>query len=136
KPAAGGRMLARHDGLVVLVEGAVPGERISARVERTGKGMAYASTIDVISPSADRRVPAVDVRCGGQVFAHVAYARQLRLKGEIIQAGSARIGRIPVDVPVVAGSRGRGYRRRAHLHAHGGRVGSFSKARTGSATPP
>ncbi len=34
KPAAGGRMIARHDGQVVLVAGAVPGERVAARVER------------------------------------------------------------------------------------------------------
>ena len=27
KPAAGGRMIARHDGQVVLVWGAIPGER-------------------------------------------------------------------------------------------------------------
>jgi len=37
KPAAGGRMIARLDGQVVLVSGAVPGERVLARVERTEK---------------------------------------------------------------------------------------------------
>ena len=39
KPAAGGRMLARHQGQVVLVWGAIPGERVTARVDRTTKGV-------------------------------------------------------------------------------------------------
>ena len=34
RPVAGGRMLARHEGRVVLVAGAIPGERVRVRVER------------------------------------------------------------------------------------------------------
>jgi tRNA/tmRNA/rRNA uracil-C5-methylase (TrmA/RlmC/RlmD family) len=34
RPVAGGRMLARHEGQVVFVSGAIPGERVRARVER------------------------------------------------------------------------------------------------------
>ena len=78
KPAAGGRMLARHQGQVVLVWGAIPGERVAARIERTGKGLAYAETVDVITASPDRRAIAADWRCGGNVLAHVRYARQLQ----------------------------------------------------------
>src|SRR5206468_9187290 len=87
KPAAGGRMLARHNGQVVLVWGAIPGERVRARVERAGKGVLYAETIDVMSPSADRRSVVSDWRCGGNVLAHVDYPRQLQLKSEIIRDG-------------------------------------------------
>ena len=43
KPAAGGRMIARADRLVVLVAGVIPGERVRARIERVGKGVAYAA---------------------------------------------------------------------------------------------
>jgi len=39
KPAAGGRMIARLNGQIVLVGGAIPGERVTARVERVGKGV-------------------------------------------------------------------------------------------------
>src|SRR5438093_13591099 len=56
KPAAGGRMLARHRGQVVLVWGAIPGERVRARIERSGKGVLFAETVDVLSPSQDRRI--------------------------------------------------------------------------------
>src|SRR5215204_1959850 len=85
KPAAGGRMLARHKGQVVLVWGAIPGERVQARVERATRSVLYAVTTEVVSASPDRRRAAVDWRCGGNVLAHIAYERQLTLKGEIVQ---------------------------------------------------
>jgi tRNA/tmRNA/rRNA uracil-C5-methylase (TrmA/RlmC/RlmD family) len=65
KAAAGGRMLARHAGQVVLVWGAIPGERVRARVERVAKSVVFADTVDVLVPSADRRVVDGDWRCGG-----------------------------------------------------------------------
>src|SRR5687767_11963793 len=126
KPAAGGRMLARHQGRVVLVWGAIPGERVAARIERVGKGLAYAETVDVLSTSVDRRPVGGDWRCGGNVFAHVSYARQLQLKGQIIQDAFGRIGRVPLPaVPEVIGSPETGYRMRARLHARHGRLGFF-----------
>lgn len=125
KPTAGGRMLARHRGQVVLVWGAIPGERVDARIERTGKGVVYAETIAVPSSSPDRRAASGDWRCGGNVLQHVEYARQLRLKGEIIQDAFGRIGRIPMSVPDVIGSPEEGYRMRAHLHARNGRLGFY-----------
>jgi tRNA/tmRNA/rRNA uracil-C5-methylase (TrmA/RlmC/RlmD family) len=125
KPAAGGRMLARHDGRIVLVQGAIPGERVRVRVSRTGKGVAYADTIEVLIASSDRR-PAHDPRCGGQALAHVVYSRQVRLKGEVIQDGLARIGKITLAAaPAVVPSPERGYRMRARLHVRNRRLGFF-----------
>jgi 23S rRNA (uracil1939-C5)-methyltransferase len=126
KPAAGGRMLARHDGQVVLVAGAIPGERVVARLVRKERGVVFADVAEVLQPSADRRAVAGDLRCGGNVFAHIDYARQLTLKGEIIQDAFRRIGRIPLaKAPSVVGSPEHGYRMRARLHVRGGRVGFF-----------
>jgi tRNA/tmRNA/rRNA uracil-C5-methylase (TrmA/RlmC/RlmD family) len=125
KPAAGGRMLARHHGQVVLVWGAIPGERVAARVERVGKGVVYADTADVLTASPDRRTDAGDWRCGGNVLAFIAYPRQLQLKSQIIQDALARIGRLPIALPEVIGSPEEGYRMRARLHASNGRVGFF-----------
>jgi tRNA/tmRNA/rRNA uracil-C5-methylase (TrmA/RlmC/RlmD family) len=124
KPTAGGRMLARHDGQVVLVWGAIPGERVRARIERAGKGMLFAETVEVVAPSPDRRPGLADWRCGGNVLAHVTYDRQLLNKSEIIRDAFARIGRLPLqDSPVVIASPEKGYRMRARLHVRGGRVG-------------
>ncbi len=126
KPAAGGRMLARREGHVVLVWGAIPGERVRARVERSGKGVVYAETTDVLTPSPDRRDSGMEWRCGGNVYAHVVYARQVALKGEIIQDAFGRIGRVPLPAPPgVIGSPEQGYRMRARLHASDGRIGFF-----------
>ena len=50
KPAAGGWMIARHEGQVVLVAGAIPGERVVADITRAGRSVAYATAIDILEP--------------------------------------------------------------------------------------
>jgi 23S rRNA (uracil1939-C5)-methyltransferase len=126
KPAAGGRMIARVDRQVVLVSGAIPGERLTARVERIGKGVVYAQALSIEEASADRREPFADPLCGGCLYAHIAYPRQLEIKAQIIADGFARIGRVVLPAPVpVAGSRSDGYRMRARLHVRARRVGFF-----------
>jgi 23S rRNA (uracil1939-C5)-methyltransferase len=126
KPAAGGRMLARHAGQILLVSGTIPGERVIATVERVGKGVAFAETAEVLSASPDRRAGRTDWRCGGNVLSHIAYARQCELKGDIIRDAFTRIGRLPLSSrPEVVGSPETGYRMRARLHVQGARIGFF-----------
>src|SRR5262245_45892058 len=125
KPAAGGSMIARVDGQVVLVSGAIPGERVRARIERVGKGAAYAQTVDVDEASQDRRA-FTDPGCGGCLYGHIAYPRQLALKSQVIDDAFRRIGRLPLKTAVsVAPSPEYGYRMRARLHVRGGRLGFF-----------
>ncbi|MBI3493626.1 MAG: class I SAM-dependent RNA methyltransferase [Acidobacteria bacterium] len=126
KPAAGGRMIARVDGQIVLVSGAIPGERVTARVEKVAKNVAYAETVAVEEPSPDRRVAFDDPRCGGCLYGHIAYARQLEIKSHVIADAFRRIGRLELTSPVaVAGSPEDGYRMRARLHVRGRRLGFF-----------
>jgi 23S rRNA (uracil1939-C5)-methyltransferase len=126
KPAAGGRMLARADGLVVLVAGAIPGERVTARVERISKGVAFAEAVSVDAPSPDRRAPFDDPLCGGCVYSHITYPRQLEIKAAVITDAFTRIGRLELPGRIgVAGSPEDGYRMRARLHVRGSRVGFF-----------
>jgi 23S rRNA (uracil1939-C5)-methyltransferase len=126
KPAAGGRMIARSDSGVILVSGAIPGEQITARVERIGQGVAYAATTAVEEASPDRRSPFTDPLCGGCLYAHIAYPRQLEIKSKVIAYAFARIGRIPLgSVVPVAASPVEGYRMRARLHVRVGRAGFF-----------
>lgn len=126
KPAAGGRMIARADGQVVLVSGAIPGEEVTARIERVGRGVAYAEVVAVDTPSPDRRAAGADPLCGGCVYSHITYARQLEIKALVIEDAFARIGRIALPARVaVSGSPEEGYRMRARLHVRGGQIGFF-----------
>ena len=126
KPAAGGRMIARVDGQVVLVADAIPGERVQARVERIGKGVVYAQTLSVEERSADRRDPFPDPMCGGCLYSHIAYPRQLELKSQVIADAFKRIGRLELPSGVaVAPSPEDGYRMRARFHVRGHRLGFF-----------
>jgi 23S rRNA (uracil1939-C5)-methyltransferase len=124
KPAAGGRMIARHEGAVVLVSGTLPGERVEARVEKVQRGTAWAAAARIVDRSADR-ISDEDGACGGCVFAHIRYQRQLALKREIIVDAFARLGKMTIDPPTVVPSPPSGYRMRARLHVRDGRVGFF-----------
>jgi 23S rRNA (uracil1939-C5)-methyltransferase len=128
KPAAGGRMIARHEGQILLVSDTIPGERVSIRIDRVEKRLAFASTVAVLEPSPDRRGPGRDPLCGGCLYAHIAYPAQVALKSEIVADAFARIGRIPLAAPIlVVSSPEDGYRMRAR------RFGPSSSART---SPP
>ena len=126
RPVAGGRMLARADGQVILVAGAIPGERVRARVTRADRHVVLAQMLEAVEASADRRAAAADPDCGGLLFSHIDYARQLTLKGEIVQDAFRRLARHPLELPpAVRGASSSGYRLRARLHVRGGRVGFF-----------
>jgi len=126
KPATGGRMIARHHGQVVLVRGAIPGERVVAWIERAEKRMAYAVTREVVEASPDRRAGLEDPLCGGALYSHIRYERQLALKSDVVRDAFARLGKYPIDDLIdVAGSPEEGYRMRARLHVRGARVGFY-----------
>src|SRR4051794_36490017 len=94
KPAAGGRMIARHLGQIVLVRGAIPGERVLAWIERAEKRLAYAVTREVLDASPDRRAAGPggeDPLCGGALYSHVAYPRQLAIKSDVVRDAFARL---------------------------------------------
>lgn len=119
-------MIARHDGQVVLVAGALPGERVVARVERAERRIAFAVVTRVLEASPDRRDGFTDAACGGCAYSHIAYPRQLALKADILRDTFLRIGHITLEQPIaVAGSPERGYRMRARFHVHGSRVGFY-----------
>ncbi|MDH4064886.1 MAG: TRAM domain-containing protein, partial [Acidobacteriota bacterium] len=126
RPVAGGRMLARHEGAVVLVSGALPGEVVDARVERIQRGTVWASATRVIEASPHR--VGEPNPCGGLVLAHARYEHQTQIKQQIIEDAFRRIGRLPLEaeVPIVP-SPVEGYRLRARLHVSGLRIGFYNE---------
>ena len=126
KPAAGGRMIGRHGGQIVFVTGAIPGERVKATINRVERQLAFATAAAVIESSTDRRAPFSDPLCGGCLYSHITYERQLDIKAAVIQDAFARLGRIVLPAAVtVAASPEHGYRMRARLHVSGHRTGFY-----------
>jgi len=93
--AQGGRGLARSEGLVVFVAGALPGDRVRAEVTKAKKRFAEARTVELLRPSADR-VADVCVHegepCPGAPWQGLAYERQLEQKREQVDEALRRIG--------------------------------------------
>jgi tRNA/tmRNA/rRNA uracil-C5-methylase (TrmA/RlmC/RlmD family) len=107
--AAGGAALARDaDGRVVFVEGALPGERVRARVTDARKDFARAVVVEILEAAPDRVVApcaALAAGCGGCTWQHVAPAGQIRLKAAIVVDALRRIAKLaeppaPVAVPL------------------------------------
>lgn len=96
--AAGGDAIARDDsGRVVFVTGALPGERVRARVTSAKKDFARAVVVEVLDPSPDRVAPpcpALADGCGGCGWQHVAVDAQRRLKRSIVVDALRRLGRL------------------------------------------
>jgi len=96
KMAFGGQGIARTDGFVVFVKGAVPGDRVLARIVKSKKDYAEADLIEVIDASPDRVKPPCPYNgfCGGCNYQHLEYSRQLEYKRDHIRDSMERIGSI------------------------------------------
>jgi len=99
--AHGGYVVARQDGFVVFVRGALPDERVIAEVTDVKASHAFAETVEVLAPHPDRRVapcPAFHAfGCGGCDFQHASYPLQLRMKTAVLREALSRHGRLPDD---------------------------------------
>jgi 23S rRNA (uracil1939-C5)-methyltransferase len=94
--AYGGQGVARLDGFVLFVRGAVPGDRVRARVTRRKKGHGEARTLEILSPSPDR-VPFVCSHapdCGGCEWQTLSYAVQLAFKQRQVVESLEHIGHL------------------------------------------
>jgi tRNA/tmRNA/rRNA uracil-C5-methylase (TrmA/RlmC/RlmD family) len=95
-PANGGSCVARHDGRVVFVRYALPGERVRVRVTADRGSYWHAEAIEVIEPSDDRTaslcpIAGVDgAGCCDLAFVDPAAARAL--KAEVVSNQLARLG--------------------------------------------
>ena len=81
-----GQSLARVDGYVVFVEGAVPGDRVQAYVHRTKSNYAEAKLDTLLEPSDLRTEPRCRYadECGGCKWQHVQYEAQLEMKQQSV----------------------------------------------------
>ncbi len=91
-----GRGLGRREGMAVFVEGALPGQRVRARIVRTRKRMAEAELVEILVPSEDENEPPCPHAglCGGCPWQGLPYVRQLEWKARIVRDALQRVGGI------------------------------------------
>jgi 23S rRNA (uracil1939-C5)-methyltransferase len=90
--AHGGNGVARLEGYVVFVAGAVPGDRVRAVVGKAKKAYAEARAVAVLDPSPDRIAAVADHP--GAPWQVLPYERQLEVKAEQVADALSRIGRL------------------------------------------
>ena len=75
-----GSGVARVDGQVVFVPGALPGERCSVRIAHVGRSAVFAQLLSVLTPSAHRVEPDCPYfpLCGGCALRHMDYEQEDR----------------------------------------------------------
>jgi tRNA/tmRNA/rRNA uracil-C5-methylase (TrmA/RlmC/RlmD family) len=148
--AHGGVFVARHEGRVVFVSDAIPGERVRARISEARHGSFWrADTVEVLTPSEHRR-PHVwaaasvdrdpDDRAGGAEFGHIELGYQRALKASVISDALSRMAKLELSPVVEAapgdevpggeapeGTPGLGWRTRVRLQvAEDGTVGPYA----------
>ncbi len=89
-----GKSIARVDGLVIFVEGAVAGDVVKAKIGKSKKNFAEAKVVEVIKPSPQRIEPRCQYfgTCGGCKWQHVEYNAQLAFKHQHVVDALERIG--------------------------------------------
>jgi 23S rRNA (uracil1939-C5)-methyltransferase len=93
--AFGGRGVARAEGFVVFVAGALPGDRVRAEVTKGKKRFAEARAVEVVRAAADRlpdRCVHGGEPCPGAPWQGLPYERQLHYKQEQVDEALRRIG--------------------------------------------
>ncbi|AWB88591.1 class I SAM-dependent RNA methyltransferase [Salinibacterium hongtaonis] len=138
--AHGGISVARHDGRVIFVSDAIPGERVLVEItEDRKKSFWRAETVEVIEASPHRQPHvwaeasvdrAPEDRAGGAEFGHIEIGHQRELKRRVLVDSIKRMAALDTDVevqPIAGPADGTGWRTRLRLHvAEDGTLGPYS----------
>lgn len=136
-----GQGVGRIYGLAVFVEGALKGERVKARVDKTSKNYAIGHVEKILLPSLDRIKPPCQYagQCGGCTLQHLSYSGQLEFKTQRVKECLQRIGRINTTVHDTIGMQNPWrYRNKAQFpvgRARGRTVLGFYEKRTHNIVP-
>ncbi|MFF2093327.1 23S rRNA (uracil(1939)-C(5))-methyltransferase RlmD [Paenibacillus sp. NPDC058174] len=93
-----GEGVGRADGFTLFIQGALPGERVRAKVMKVKKQYGYARLEELLSESSDRVEPPCDIfdKCGGCQLQHFDYPAQLEWKRQHVIDSLERIGKLRV----------------------------------------
>ena len=112
--AAEGKSLVRHDGKVVFVSGAIPGDLVNIQIGKSKKDWAEGRTIMIIEPSPDRLEPFCKHfgTCGGCKWQMLPYEKQLQFKQQEAEQNLKRIGKVEISeiLPIIGSDKTTQYR--------------------------
>jgi 23S rRNA (uracil1939-C5)-methyltransferase len=111
-----GQGVGRWNDLVVFIPGALPGERVQARLRRQAKRHLEADLLAVLDSSADRRRPPCILadHCGGCSLQHCVDSAQALIKAEQVTQALRRLSGLAITPePIWSAERPLGYRNRA-----------------------
>ena len=130
--AAEGKSLARHEGKVIFIEHAVPGDLVDVRLTKSKKDWAEGFPVKFIEYSKDRVEPFCQHFgvCGGCQWQMLPYAKQLEFKQKQVYDNLTRIGKVelPEFLPIVGAKEDRFYRNKLEY--------TFSTKEYTKAAPP
>ncbi|MBA3680829.1 MAG: 23S rRNA (uracil(1939)-C(5))-methyltransferase RlmD [Bacteroidetes bacterium] len=100
-----GKAIAKHDGMVVFIEGAVPGDVVDVMVHRKKNNLAEGKVDKVIKLSSLRTTPVCEHfgTCGGCKWQNLQYKSQLEFKQKYVYDAFTRIGKLtfPEITPIL-----------------------------------
>jgi 23S rRNA (uracil1939-C5)-methyltransferase len=109
-----GKAIARHENLVVFIEGAVPGDVVDVMVHRKKNSYAEAKVVRIIKPSPNRVEPRCEHfgTCGGCKWQNLDYNTQLYFKQKYVTDAFTRIGKLtyPELTPILGNKEAYFYR--------------------------
>ncbi len=107
-----------EEGYVLFVPGTAPGDVIRAKILKPLASYGYAKTEEILTPSPDRIEVDCPVfaKCGGCVFRHISYEKELEIKKNTVDAQFERIGGLSVRCDgITASPQSVGYRNKAQF---------------------
>ena len=114
------RGIAHHEGKVIFVEGALPGEKVTTTPVRRKPSYEIARVDRIVKPSSQRAQPrcAHFGVCGGCVMQHLQPAAQVAVKQRVLEDAFWHVGKLQPTrmLPPIHGPAW-GYRHRARLTA-------------------
>ena len=139
KVAHGGHFIARHDGAVIFVRHAIPGEKCTIQITSTGSSFNRADVVSVETPSEFRvEAPCTFSHrngCGGCDFQHISVDHQRTLKSDVIAEQFSRIAKMELRIDVEEVGESTHWRTRAIATTdRNGKLG-FYKSRSHSIAP-
>jgi 23S rRNA (uracil1939-C5)-methyltransferase len=109
-----GKAIAKHNGLVVFIEGAVPGDVVDVLVYRQKNSFAEGRVAKLVKHSDKRTLPVCKHFgvCGGCKWQNLLYSEQLHFKQKYVVDAFTRIGKLqfPDLLPILGNAKGYFYR--------------------------